>query len=210
MKTHMKFAIKDKKRIAAVITAVIIMGLMLSILIRLDFGTDPCSVMNFGISNMLGISFGNMLIIFNIILLTIVIIFDRSQIGWGTIANMILVGYSSDFFTWIFNATLPTDTFDRLLIRIIVLVPTLLLFLLAAAVYMAVDLGSAPYDAAVFILASKIKRIPFRFIRIAWDGTACLIGFLLGSTTIGIVTIAIALAVGPIISWMKVKIVRFL
>lgn len=209
MKSHMKFDLKEIKRIVAVFAAVILMGFLLSILIRLNFGTDPCTVMNIAVSDKLGISFGSWQVIFNILLLIIVILFDRSQIGWGTIANMFLIGYSVDFFTWVFDAILPNDAFDSLVIRIIVLIPTLLLFLLAAAVYMAVDLGSAPYDAVPFVLASKLKRIPFRFIRITWDATACLIGFLLGSRAIGVITIAIALAVGPIVSWMKVKIVKF-
>jgi uncharacterized membrane protein YczE len=74
---------------------------------------------------------------------------------------------------------------------------------------MVVDLGLAPYDATVFILASKFKSIPFRVIRMSWDITACIIGFLMGST-IGIVTIAIAFALGPVISWVKVKINKLL
>lgn len=209
MKTHMKFDLKDKKRIVAVIAAVILMGLSLSFLIRLDFGTDPCSSMNLGISSKLGISFGNWQVIFSAILFIIVIVFDRSQIGWGTLANMFLVGYCVDFFTWLFDNILPFDTFTSFGIRITVLVPSLILFIFSAAVYMAVDLGSAPYDAIVFILASKIKLIPFRVIRMIWDIMACLIGFLLGST-IGIVTIAIAFALGPVISWVKAKVNNYL
>jgi uncharacterized membrane protein YczE len=208
-KAPMKFGLKDKKRMIAVIAAVVLMGLSLSFLIRVDFGTDPCSLMNLGIANKLGISFGNWLIIFNSFLFIIVIIYDRSQIGWGTIANMLLVGYCVDFFTWIFDRILPSDFFTSFGNRVIFLVPSLILLLFSAAVYMAVDLGSAPYDAVVFILASRLKRIPFRFIRMSWDITACIIGLLMGNT-IGIVTIVIALAVGPVISWVKVKINKYL
>lgn len=208
MKTQMKFGIKDKKRIVAVFSAVALMGLSLSFLIRLNFGTDPCSSMNLGISNNLGISFGNWLAIFNSFFFIIVILFDRSQIGWGTIANMLLVGYFADFFTWLFDFMLPSDAFSNLAIRIVVLIPSLTVFIFAVAVYMAVDLGSAPYDATVFIIASKLKKVPFRIIRMCWDITACIIGYLMGST-IGIVTIAIAFALGPVISWVKGKIDKF-
>lgn len=209
MKTHMKFGLKDKKKILAVILAVILMGLSLSFLIRLNFGTDPCSSMNLGISHKLGISFGNWQVIFNVILFAIILLYDRSQIGWGTLANMLLVGYSADFFTWVFDSILPDDAFTSFGIRVAVLVPALVLFIFTAAVYMAVDLGSAPYDAAVFILASKIKVVPFRFIRMCWDITACVIGFLLGST-IGIVTVTMAFALGPVISWVKLRIYKYL
>jgi uncharacterized protein len=209
MNTQMKFDLKDKKRILAVLAAVIFMGLSLSFLIRLNFGTDPSSAMGLGISNKLGISFGTWQFIFNLVLFIIVILVDRSQIGWGTIINMLLVGYSTDFFTWVFDYILPQDTFTSLEIRIVVLIPSLSLFILAAAVYMTVDLGSVPYDATVFIVASKLKNIPFRFIRMCWDITACIIGFLLGST-IGIVTIVVAVALGPVISWVKVRINKIL
>ncbi len=202
MKTQMKFDLKDKKRILAVLAAVIIMGFSLSFLIRLNFGTDPCSSMNLGISNKLSLSFGSWQVIFNSLLFIIVILFDRTQIGWGTLANMLLVGYCADFFTWLFDQILPADAFHSLLIRIAVLIPALILFILSAAVYMAVDLGSAPYDATVFILASRFRKIPFRVIRMAWDLTACIIGFLMG-TTIGFITIAIAFLLGPVIAWVK-------
>lgn len=209
METQMKFSIKDKKRIFYVIAAVILMGLSLSFLIRLNFGTDPCSAMNLGISRHLHLSFGTWQVLFNIVLFILVIAFDRSQLGWGTLANMLLVGYSADFFKWLFNLILPDNAFHSLGIRIIILIPSLFVFIVAAAVYMAVDLGSAPYDAIVFIIASKLKKIPFRLIRIAWDMTACLIGFLLGST-IGVVTVLIAFLLGPVIAWVKEKINRFL
>lgn len=209
MKVHMKFGFKDKKRILAVVLAVILMGFSLTFLIRLNFGTDPCSSMNLGISNMLGISFGNWQVIFNLILFIIVILCDRSQIGWGSLVNMFLIGYSVDFFGWILDHTLPTDFFTGLGIRIAILIPSLTLFILAAGIYMAVDLGSAPYDAVVFILASKLKKIPFRAVRMSWDITACILGYLLGST-IGLVTVVMAFSLGPVISLVKIKIDKFL
>lgn len=208
-KANMKFDLKDKKRIVAVLTAVILMGLTLSFLIRINFGTDPCSSMNLGLSSHLGISFGSLQLMFNAILFIVVILQDRSQIGWGTLANMILVGYSADFFKWLFDFFIPSDAFTSLGIRIAVLIPALILFIFSAAVYMAVDLGLAPYDAASFILAEKMKPLSFRVVRISWDLLALTIGFLLGST-IGIVTLAIAFALGPVITWIKTKINRSL
>lgn len=209
MKTQMKFGLKEKKKIFSVIMAVILMGLSLSFLIRLNFGTDPCSAMNLGISRQVHLSFGTWQVLFNLVLFLLVIKYDPSQIGWGTLSNMLLVGYSADFFKWLFDLILPADAFTALSIRIIVLIPSLLLFIVSAAVYMAVELGSAPYDAIVFIIASKLKKVPFRLVRILWDMTACLIGFLLGST-IGIVTVMMAFLLGPVITAVKERINRFL
>jgi len=208
MNTRMKFGLKDKKRIFAVFAAVIIMGFSLSFLIRVNFGADPCTYMNLGISDKLGISFGTWQLLLNAILFIFVILFDRSQIGWGTLANMVLLGYTVDFFRWCFDFIIPSHTFSSLIVRIVVLVPSLILFILAAAVYMSVELGSVPYDATVFIIASKLKRIPFRVIRMTWDISACIIGLLLGGA-IGIVTVIMAFSLGSVISWVKSKVNRF-
>ena len=205
----MNFGLKDKKRIIAVFIAVICMGLSLSFLIRLDFGTDPCSTLNLGIISKLGISFGTWQVIFNSLLFIFVIIFDRSQIGWGTIANIFLIGYSSDFFTWLFDLILPADIFSSLSVRIVILIPALFVFIISAAIYMAVELGSAPYDAVIFIIAAKIKKLPFRFVRMACDIAAATIGFFLGST-IGVVTVVMAFALGPVITMVKNKIDKYL
>lgn len=205
MEKHMKFNLKDKKRILAVLMAVLFMGLSLSFLIRLNFGTDPCSAMNLGISRKLGLSFGTWQVLFNAVLFLFVISFDRSQIGWGTLANMLLVGYFADFFKWLFDLILPEAGFTSLGVRIAVLIPSLIVFIISVSIYMAVDLGSAPYDATVFILASKFKKIPFRVIRMCWDISACIIGFLMGST-IGVVTVITAFLLGPVISWIKERI----
>lgn len=195
---------KDKRRVIAVFIAVILMGLSLSFLIRVNFGTDPASTLNLGIANKLGMSFGTWLIIFNGLLLIAVLIFDRKKIGIGTVANMVLIGYSTDFFTWLFDLFIPEDLFTNFIVRIIVLIPSLILFIFAAATYMSVELGSSPYDAVAFIIADKLKRIPFRIVRICYDVGAALIGYLLGST-IGLVTVVVAFALGPVITFVKGK-----
>lgn len=204
----MKFNLKDKKRLIAVLVAVIFMGFSLSFLIRVNFGTDPCSCMNLGISHRLGITFGTWQAILNILLLLVVIIMDRSRIGWGTLANMFLIGYSADFFLWLFNQIIPSNAFHALNLRIIVLIPALIVFIFSAAVYMSVDLGTAPYDAVAFIIASKIKFVPFRIVRITWDISACIIGVLMGNS-LGIVTVAMAFTLGPVVAWVHSKIEVF-
>ena len=75
----MKFKItKDWiKSFFVMIIAVIVMGMCVSLLVMCDMGADPCSAMNYGISHKLGMSFGNYQLLSNIVLLIIVIIFDK-------------------------------------------------------------------------------------------------------------------------------------
>jgi uncharacterized membrane protein YczE len=193
------------RKIAAVLIAVITMGFTLSLLVRVNMGTDPCTSLNLGVSNLLGLSLGNWQVIFNFILLLFVIRFDYTKIGIGTLANMILVGYALDFFSWVWNQVLPQDAFHSMPIRIVVLIPALTIFILAAAVYMAVGLGTAPYDAIPFIIANSQRKIPFRVVRICWDVTAATIGYLLGST-LGVITVLMAFALGPVIAAVQKRI----
>ena len=73
------------------------MGFALSWLLLVDLGTDPCTLLNQTISTRLGISIGNWQALFNTVLLIFVIIFGGRNLGFGTLANMFLVGYSIDF-----------------------------------------------------------------------------------------------------------------
>lgn len=198
----MKFRHVDKKRLAFVVLAVIVMGFCLSLLNRTGFGTDPCTCMNLGISKTIGWTLGTWQAVFNCLLLIVVIVSAREQIGWGTVANMFLVGYSFDFFSWLIEKLIPAELFCSMAVRVLITIPSLIVFIFAAAAYMTVELGTAPYDAVPFLIAERLGKIPFRAVRICWDVAACAIGFMLGST-LGIVTVVMALTLGPVITWVK-------
>ena len=198
----MNFKVTDKKRLILVFVAVIIMGFSLSFLNKTAMGTDPCTVLNLGISRLLKLSLGTWQALFNCILFVFVIIYDRKQIGWGTLANMFLVGYSFDFFTWLNSLWIPDSFYSGLFVRILVTIPSLFVFIMAAATYMAAQLGTAPYDALPFIIADRSKKLSFKMVRIIWDVTACIVGYILGST-LGVVTVIMAFVLGPVITWVK-------
>jgi len=71
---------------------------------------------------------------------------------------MLLVGYFADFFTWFFDGLFSAELLTDIAVRILILIPALIVFVFSASVYMAVDLGSAPFDAIVFVIASKVKK----------------------------------------------------
>ncbi|MBE5884693.1 MAG: hypothetical protein E7291_09860 [Lachnospiraceae bacterium] len=203
----MQFGKVDKKKLILVIFSVIMMGFSLTFLNQTNFGTDPYTVLNLGIASKIGLSLGNSQAIFNCALLVIVFLFDKRQIGWGTIANMFLIGYSFDFFTWLNGFWFPQEIYQSLTGRILVMIPSLCVFILVAATYMAVQLGTSPYDAVPFIISTKLPKVPFRIIRIIWDILACVIGVLLGSK-LGVVTVVMAFVLGPVITWVKTNIVE--
>lgn len=184
----------------SVIIAVCLMGMCVAFMLRINMGADPCSNMNTGISSCLNMSFGNWQLLFNTVLFCLTIYFDRSKIGVGSLANMILVGYSADFTGYILDIAIPQSFWTVMSNRILLLIPILILFIISAAFYMAVDLGSSPYDAFAFILAERFKNVlPFRAVRIIYDIVAMIIGIITGGG-FGIVTLVIAFALGPAIA----------
>src|SRR5690606_31997866 len=70
----------------------------------MDMGLDPFTAMNRGASALLGFSLGSYQLVLNLIILAVVFFMKRSLIGWGTIFNMVLVGYQVDFFKSIFDS----------------------------------------------------------------------------------------------------------
>ena len=199
-----------KLRLPIVIVAVIVMGFCLSWLVMVDWGTDPCTAMNLAISAKLGMTLGNWQALLNVILFIIVIIFGNNDIGFGTLANMFLVGYSCDFFSWVWSKVLPEGFIDPLPVKITVFVIALVLFIIAAAFYMDMKLGTAPYDAISFIIHDRLlPKVPFKFIRMAYDFLVCGIALLFDGK-VGIVTIAVALFLGFVIEFLGKQISKLI
>lgn len=174
------------------------MGFFLSFLIEVNFGLDPCTFLNLTISERTAASFGSCQLAMNCLLFIPVLLFGRDLVGWGTIANMVLIGYISDFCRWCWARILPSDFFAGSA-RVPVFIISLLLFVFAASLYMNADMGVSPYDAIPVMIGRCIPKCSFRFVRMGFDFLVILIGVLLGGTpTVG--NILMALLLGPVIT----------
>ena len=202
----MKFRTITKIELFWLIISVVTMGFCLSFLNQTSFGTDPCTMFNLGMSKMLGFSLGNWQALFNCVLFIFVFLFAKDQIGWGTLANMFLVGYSFDFFSWINGMILPTDFFEPMLNRILITIPALGIFVIAVAVYIAIQQGTSPYDAMPYIIDKKLTTVSFKLVRMGWDIGVTILGVLLGEK-IGLITIVMAFTLGPAIGFAEKHIV---
>lgn len=200
---------KFRNRLIMTILGVFIQGFGLSWLIEVHFGTDPCSAFTQGVISHVPLTFGTAQLLINIALFVVVFLADNSMIGFGTIANMVFIGYISDFFRFIYGIVLPNNFFESLPIRIVILIPALIVFILGAAMYMTAGLGTSPYDAISFIVSKKVTNIPFKFIRMMWDIFFLIVGWILGGN-VGIVTFAVAFCLGPVITWEQKKLAVFI
>ncbi|MCR5763861.1 MAG: hypothetical protein K6G00_10820 [Treponema sp.] len=197
------------KKFIVVASAIFFMGFTLSFLIEAAWGTDPCSFMNINISNKIGWTLGNWQFTLNLIMLIFTIAFNPRLIGVGTILNMVLIGYTADFFTWLwknigFHAIVTNP--DFFYIRVIVFIAAIIFFVISAAVYMNSEMGLSPYDAAIKIISSKINKIPYFIIRIIYDLLAIVIGLIAGKLAVNGVqgsmlgSTIMAFAIGPAIT----------
>lgn len=180
----------------------VLTGFFLSFLINVNLGTDPCTFMNLIVTSKTGIRFGNWQLLLNVGLFVFVIAMSRFRyIGLGTIANMVCIGYSADFFRWVWSKFLPGTLFTTYPGRIIFFIIGLVGFVLCCAVYMNYDMGLAPYDATPCIIRDLLKRVPFVVVRMCWDfgiiGIGCLLG---GRPPVG--TLILAVVLGPTVGFV--------
>lgn len=195
----------DWKKIIICFIAVFGMGFTLSFLILCDMGTDPCTFMNRAVAAKVGLSFGTYQLIVNIVMLCLVFIFKKKLIGFGTIFNMVLIGYYADFFCWVWRKIIPASAFTEPVSRWAIFMVALILFLISVAVYINQDMGVSPYDGLPIIITEKLKAdksmIGKTILRILWDGSALMIGVIARNTP-AIGHILMVLFLGPAISFV--------
>ncbi len=197
------------RRMAMMIIGVILQALGLSLLIKLQLGTDPCSCLTQGVNNYLPLSFGTCQLLCHLVTFAIVLKYDRRRIGFGTIGNMVCLGYIADFFGYIRDMVVPQVFWESRLNVYFMLIPALLVFILGAATYMCAGIGSSPYDAVPFIISEHVKKLSFKAVRMIWDMGFMLAGLLLGGD-VGVVTVAVAFFLGPVITYVQKRLNRLL
>ena len=188
----MKFTFKQfivpnfGKRLAFMLPAVILMGVFVSILVEIGWGTDPASFMNLNVASVLGLGLGNTQVIVYGIMFIFTFIFGAQMIGFGTLANMILIGYVIDLCRWIWkNIGFAQFIYDgSFAVRVVIFAITLLCFVVVASIYMNAQMGVAPYDAIPNILSGWITKVPFAIIRILFDLAAVGLGVIAGKLKI--------------------------
>ena len=198
------------RRIAIAVVSTVMMGLCVLAFERLDVGTDPFSCACIGLANLLGVDLGHVEAVVHTVTLLIVLAVAKDMFGFGSLANMFLVGYAHDFFKWALGDLIPAA--PPLLPRILLFLPFAALFLVSVSSYVAVELGTSPYDAAPIIIHRKLaasgRKVSSVAIRIAWDLLFTLVGLALRGPA-GAVTAACVVFLGPLIQRISALMKRF-
>ncbi|MCQ2483208.1 MAG: hypothetical protein MJ153_06975, partial [Clostridia bacterium] len=190
-------------RMALMLIGVFVMGICVALLRMCHLGTDPFAAFSYGFSDITGIDFGTTELLLNGIMLFAVLFSDVSRLGFGTLGNMILVGYTADFTTFVINELLGLTEPTNMVLRIVIMLIALAFFVMGASLYINAGLGSSPYDALPYIIHNKIcrithKSIAFKFVRIGFDAVFTIASFFIHGEA-GIITVLMVLSLGPVI-----------
>ncbi len=166
-------------------------GLGVALMIRADLGLDPWSAFHIGLTNVFPISYGVASVGAGIVLLTIGWRLLGQQIDWGTVLNMVLIGFFADFFLLF----VPEAAQFGYLFRWLWLLLAIVLIGLAIGLYIGSRWGAGPRDGFVLSLSKRTGR-SVRLLRTMLELSVLVVGVLLGATA-GWGTIAFALMIGP-------------
>lgn len=184
---------------------VVFIGISIGLLRIANFGTDPYTCMNLGISSHLPISYGTCQVLINLLLLIVMILALRKAIGPGTIVNMVGCGYTADFLLWILgHFNISTESMDEhLIIRVVLMVAAVVLLGFGTGLNMQCNIGIAPYDALGQVIEQATHgKLQYKWTRIGTDVICVTVGFLLGSV-VGVATVITAFFMGPLVAFFR-------
>lgn len=165
-----------------------------SLMIALSWGSDAYNTMVQGLARQFSMPHGTMSSIMQLVILLICIPKGRKRIGLGTVICIVLVGTVVNtmipIFAPIATAPFPVRIFSMLLVP--------LMIGCGVAFVQLADVGMSANDLLPLILYEMQNRFQYRVVRILYDASQCIFGFLLGGT-VGICTVISLSLIGPII-----------
>lgn len=178
------------RRLIQLFAGLFLFGFSTALMLRADLGLNPWDVFHQGLFEQVGGSFGTVVIGVGaaVMLLWIPL---RQRPGFGTIANMVVIGIAADLSL----ALLPEP--ESLPVRAAWLVSGIVLNGIAGGAYIGAALGPGPRDGLMTGLAARTGW-PLRRVRTGIEVAVLAVGVVLGGT-IGVGTIFYAVAIGPLV-----------
>ncbi|MFI6289687.1 YitT family protein [Streptomyces sp. NPDC051018] len=180
---------RTARRLSQLSVGLVLYGVSAALLVRAELGLEPWGVLHQGLSERTGLTIGVVSIVVGaaVLLLWIPI---RQRPGLGTVSNVFVVGIAMD-------ATLALVPDARgIALRVTLMIAGIVLNGVATGLYIAARFGPGPRDG----LMTGLHRLTGRSIRLVRTGIEVAVvatGFVLGGS-LGVGTIAYALAIGPL------------
>jgi uncharacterized membrane protein YczE len=178
-----------RQRLSRLFLGYIFIAVAIALNVRCTLGLGPLFVVFQGLERHGLLTIGTATIVTNIVLLLFAVLL-KERPGIGTLGQVFLVGPMTDL------ALLATPHVHGAGARAAYLAVAFVALCVGAALYLSADLGAGPYDAVMWGLYRNGRRLPLAVIRLGMEGTALLLGWLLGGD-IGVGTLLIGLGIGP-------------
>lgn len=157
-----------------------------------DLGLPPWDVLNQGVAERTGLSFGTANILVALLVLALAWRLG-ARIGPGTVANAILIGVFVDL---LLRLEAVEDLSTRpLAVRVGLLAGGILAIGLGSGLYIGAALGAGPRDSLMLVTSAR-TGVRIGAVRAALEVGVTVAGFALGGT-VGIGTLVFAFGVGP-------------
>lgn len=177
-------------RLFRLFSGLFLYGSAIALMVRANIGSSPWDVFGQGVSRTFGISFGLATICISGLVLLLWIPL-RQRMGFGTVANAVLVGIFADL------ALAVLSTPDQLVLQSLMFLAGLLMLAFASALYIGAGMGPGPRDGLMTGLV-RVSGLPVWVIRTSIELLVVVVGWLLGGV-VGIGTLVFALTIGPLV-----------
>lgn len=178
------------RRLVQLFAGLVLYGATMALMVRSTLGLNPWDVFHEGLSRASGLSFGTVTILVGAVVLLAWIPL-RQRPGFGTIANVVVIGLAADATLWL----LPEP--EHLATRIAYLLLGVVGNGIAGGLYIGAGLGPGPRDGLMTGLVRRTGR-SVRVVRTTLELTVLATGWAIGGT-VGLGTVLYALAIGPIV-----------
>ncbi|MEV8507736.1 hypothetical protein AB0368_23350 [Actinoplanes sp. NPDC051475] len=179
------------RRVGQLFAGLVLYGVSMAFMVESRLGLTSWDVFHQGVSKATGLSFGWVVILAGIPILLLWIPL-RQKPGFGTIANLVVIGLVVD------AALAVLAPGDSMTMRVTYLVVGILLNGVATGMYLGAHFGPGPRDGLMTGIVNRFPRLSVRLVRTTIEVAVLATGFLLGGT-VGLGTVAYALAIGPLV-----------
>lgn len=181
---------RPTRRLTQLYAGLTLYGVSMALMVRSGLGLDPWDVFHQGLSRQTGLSIGTVTIAVGALVLLLWIPL-RQRPGLGTVSNVVVIGLVVDATL----ALLPEG--GGLPVRIGLLVVGIVANGAATGLYLGAALGPGPRDGLMTGYVARRPGRSIRLVRTTIEVTVLALGWLLGGT-VGLGTVAYALAIGPL------------
>ena len=171
-------------------------GIAVALFLAANLGSDSIGLLCDGLHRVLGISFGNASLLYNLAIIALACCIARNHLGLGTIVYALVSGYFIDFYSFLFAPLHLAE--QNLLLRVLGFAVGQCFLSAGLAILIQMKLGMNAQDAVIYKIQDSTK-IPYAVMRTGCDISYVVIGTLLGGT-FGIGTICSVLLTGTMVS----------